>query len=197
MRSAGRDEERREYLVQCAIEVIAELGVKRASLSEIASRAAITKGAIFYHFTNRKELLDAVFTTVAGRGAGFIQERMAGASGPTARLRAYLEAFPAALLIAPNDIHAMIAVAAEHELGGDPALEEMALAPIEEILREGQRTGEFLDFPIRSMALAIRGTTETLPGYAARHPDLDLTAHGRALADLFERAVTGTVAHNG
>lgn len=173
------------------IEAIAELGVKRASLAEVARRASITKGAIFYHFTNREELLNAVFTTVASRGAGFIRERMDAAASPTAKLRAYVEAFPAAMLVAPNDIRAMIAVAAEQDLAGDATTQEMALAPIEEVLREGQRTGEFTDFPIRPVAMAIRAAVEAIPGQAELNPEMDLTAHGNGIADFFERGVTG------
>jgi AcrR family transcriptional regulator len=197
VRSKGQDDERREYLVQCMIEAIADLGPARASLAEVAHRAALTKGAILYHFTNREELLDAVFATVAGRGARFIGERVAAADTPTARLRAYVEAFPAALLEAPKDIQAMIAVAAERGLAGDLTIQEMALAPIEAILRDGQRTGEFVDFPIRPVAMAIRSATESLPGLAASNPELDLTAHGHAVADFFERGVTGTAGPRG
>ena len=58
------DVARRAQLVECAIDAIADVGYRKASLAEIARRAGITKGAIFYHFANREELIEAVFAHV-------------------------------------------------------------------------------------------------------------------------------------
>ena len=70
----------------------------------------------------------------------------------------------------------------------DVALQEAALAPLEEILRRGQKSGEFGEFSVRSMAMTLRATLEALPTYAIAYPGLDLDTHGRELVALFERA---------
>ncbi|WP_338106680.1 TetR/AcrR family transcriptional regulator [Psychrobacillus psychrodurans] len=49
---------RRNQIVECAIETIAEIGYAQASLGQIAKRAKISKGVISYHFANKEELLD-------------------------------------------------------------------------------------------------------------------------------------------
>lgn len=52
----GRDE-----VLSSALEVLRERGVARLTTREVASRAGVSEGSIFYHFRDRKGLLTAVF----------------------------------------------------------------------------------------------------------------------------------------
>jgi AcrR family transcriptional regulator len=189
------DVARRAQLIQCTIDAIAELGYQRASLAEIAKRAGITKGAIFYHFANREELIEAVFNHVITSGAEFLLPRVQAEPTPRGQLRAYVTAFVEALSVDPKAIRALYTIGQHHtddegrlRFLHDPALQEAAVAAFEDILRRGQESGEFGDFPIRSMALMMRATLEAIPTYASAYPDLDLTAYGQDLITLFERA---------
>ena len=56
-RTAQESEETRRALLRAAAEVFAEKGLHGARLDEIASRAAVTKGAIYSHFDGREDLL--------------------------------------------------------------------------------------------------------------------------------------------
>lgn len=47
-------------IVECAIEVIAELGFAQASIRKIADRVGIAMSTVLYHFGNRDNLVDAV-----------------------------------------------------------------------------------------------------------------------------------------
>lgn len=189
------DQARREQLVRCAIDAIAELGYHRASLAEIAKRAGITKGAIFYHFANRDELIRAVFTQVITAGSEYILPRVRAAETPRAELRAYVSAFVEALTVDPKAIQVLYSIGQNFtdEAGRspclhDPALQEAAIAPLADILRRGQEAGEFGEFTVRSMALMIRATLEAIPTFMTAYPDLDLAAYGQDLITLFERA---------
>lgn len=51
----------RESLLRAALEVFDRRGVARASLSEIAAEAGVTRGALYWHFKSREELFDALF----------------------------------------------------------------------------------------------------------------------------------------
>src|SRR3954468_23640466 len=55
---------RRDQLVASAIQLIAEQGHARASLSRIAKRAGVSKAAVLYHFKTKDDLLDAVLARV-------------------------------------------------------------------------------------------------------------------------------------
>lgn len=189
------DVARRAQLVRCTIDAIHELGYQRASLAEIAKRAGISKGAIFYHFANRDELIDAVFAEVVTAGGNYVLPRVRAATSPLGELRAYVTAFVEALDVDPKAIQVLYTLA-QHltDDQGRPrylhnrALQEAAVAPLEDILRRGQTAGEFARFPVRSMALMIRATLEALPTYRTAYPDLDLPAYGRDLLTQFERA---------
>lgn len=189
------DEARRAQLVQCTIDAIAEVGFQRASLAEIARRAGITKGAIFYHFANRDELIEAVFTEVITAGSGYILPRVHAATTPTEQLHAYVRAFVDGMRVDPRVITVLLAIG-QHltdekglpTLLNDTALQDAAIAPIEDILRRGQESGEFGEFSVRSMALVLRGTLEALPSQVIAYPDLDLDAHREELVAIVDRA---------
>lgn len=57
-RSEGRDG--RAALLEAALEVFAERGYRDASLEEIAARAGYSKGAIYFHFSGKEDLLFAL-----------------------------------------------------------------------------------------------------------------------------------------
>ena len=54
----------REGLLDAAELCFLELGVSRATLDQIGSRAGYTKGAVYWHFKNKYEVLEAVMDRV-------------------------------------------------------------------------------------------------------------------------------------
>jgi AcrR family transcriptional regulator len=189
------DVARRAQLVRCAIDAIAEVGYQRASLAEIARRAGITKGAIFYHFANREELIEAVFTEVLAAGTNFLLPRIQAAATPREQLRAYVSGFVDALGVDPKAIQVVYTIGQHFtdEQGRprflhDQALQEAALVTLVDILRRGQETGEFGEFDVRSMAMMMRATIEAIPTYVIAYPGLDLPGYGQDLITFFERA---------
>lgn len=156
----------------------------------------ITKGAIFYHFANRGELVEAVFAHVLTAGTELIMARIRAAETPRAQLRAYVGAFVDSLHINPRGIRVLYAIGnhitdeeGKPRLARDRNLQEAAIAGIVDILRRGQEAGEFGEFDARSMAMMIRATLEALPTYMIAYPDLDIDAYGADLTTFFERAL--------
>ncbi|MFL6144975.1 MAG: TetR/AcrR family transcriptional regulator [Labedaea sp.] len=184
--------------MRCAIDAIDAVGYHRASLAEIAKRAGITKGAIFYHFANRDELIEAVFTEVVTAGANFMLPRIQAAGTPREQLRAYVTAFVEALGVDPKAIRVLYLLGQHHtddqghpRFAHDAALQEAALAVYEDILRRGQECGDFGQFNIRSMAMMMRATLEAIPVYLIAYDTLDLHAYRDDLITFFERACAG------
>lgn len=56
--------ETRNRIVDAAEEVFHEKGVAHASLEEIAARAGVTRGAIYWHFADKAELFEAMMQRV-------------------------------------------------------------------------------------------------------------------------------------
>ena len=85
-RRTGRAEPSRKHLMTAAIDCFARLGYQGSSIDRIARDAGITKGAVYYHFRDKEELL---FAAVKDRIGSFSKEvlRDAAAQDPLTTLR--------------------------------------------------------------------------------------------------------------
>ncbi|MBN7770357.1 TetR family transcriptional regulator [Marinobacter daepoensis] len=64
----------RESILDAAESVFTDKGVARASLEEIARTAGVTRGAVYWHFRNKKDILDAMLNRVRGPLAEMLDE---------------------------------------------------------------------------------------------------------------------------
>src|SRR5580700_1535642 len=72
-------QKRRDQLVDCMIEVIAEAGFARASVAELARRAGVSKGVVTYHFAAKDDLIRAVIADVIASMAEYLEPRLLAA----------------------------------------------------------------------------------------------------------------------
>lgn len=54
-------QETRNHIIDAAIERFSEHGVSKTSLADIASSAGVTRGAIYWHFKNKTDLLNEIW----------------------------------------------------------------------------------------------------------------------------------------
>jgi hypothetical protein len=79
------------------------------------------------------------------------------------------------------------------ELGLSPEIaEKLAALDPAAILLAGQRDGEFGDFPVESVATAVRGAVTAVVEKILREPDFNARAYGEDLVQIFGRVVEGT-----
>ena len=71
---AERPEPSRKHLLAAAIDCFARFGYQGASIDRIARHAGVTKGALYYHFRDKEELL---YEAVSGRIGEFEQSVLA------------------------------------------------------------------------------------------------------------------------
>jgi len=57
--------ETRNRILDTAVAIFGEKGVSRTSLADIADATGVTRGAIYWHFKNKGDLLNAMFERVA------------------------------------------------------------------------------------------------------------------------------------
>ena len=184
---------RRKQIVECAIDVIAERGYARTSLAQIAQRAGISKGVISYHFAGKDELIEEIVTTIYTAGAHFMIPRIAAQPTAASQLRAYIQANVEFIGTHRKQMAALVDIMTsvrteEGKLRYDVTAEEPVLAALEELLRIGQREGDFRAFDTRVMAITIRRAIDALPPLLVANPDLDLDAYARELVTLFDLA---------
>lgn len=186
---------RKAQIIESAIATIAELGYGRASLAEIAKRAGISKSVISYYFASKDELILQVVDAVYAKGSAFMSELVQSQANATAALRMYVEMNVAFMKAYRHDVLALveIVVGFRDESGAPrfkPSDGEGVVMPLAELLRWGQRDGEFREFSPMVMAFAIRAAIDELPTRLSLHSDADLDETAAELAALFHLATT-------
>src|SRR3954468_22239643 len=104
----------REALIDAALALFTERGYAAVATEEIVSRAKVTRGALYHHFEDKRDLFRAVFERVEGDLMERIGKTMGGADGPwelmLAGMRSFLDACeePAVKQISLTDAPAVL-----------------------------------------------------------------------------------------
>ena len=104
----------REALIGAALELFTERGYTGVGTEEIVARAKVTRGALYHHFTDKRDLFRAVFERVEADLMERIGATMEGASDPyeliVSGMRAFLDACeePAVKQISLTDAPAVL-----------------------------------------------------------------------------------------
>ena len=61
------DPEKRDHIIRSAIEVFGQQGLEQTTLQDVASRAGVAKGLLYYYFEDRDDLLATLFEFVQAR----------------------------------------------------------------------------------------------------------------------------------
>jgi len=81
-RTKSESEETRQRIMDAAETVFVEIGVSRASMEKIAAEAGVTRGAIYWHFANKQELLGAIIRRVHGIHDAVVARAFEGGAEP-------------------------------------------------------------------------------------------------------------------
>jgi TetR/AcrR family transcriptional regulator, fatty acid metabolism regulator protein len=188
-------QKRRDQLVDCMIDAIAETGFARASVGEVARRAGVSKGVVTYHFAAKDDLIRAVIADVIGSMAEYLEPRLIAAEPdrfPERFIAAYVSAWAGYYRSHTRQVLALVRIFNARDESGrpDPAFRTRAgeVAAIERVLRLGQDLGRFGSFDPRVMASVIKVAVEDLLNQFINDPDLDVEGYAAQLASLFERA---------
>jgi AcrR family transcriptional regulator len=185
---------RRAQIVQCAADVIAETGYTRATMAEIARQAGVAKSVISYHFADKNELMQELIRTAVATFTEFIEPRLAAQTSAAGKIGAYL-AGSADYTTAHRSLHLAVLEIGFNALGPDglPLVRSMPLEThkpaLEQILRDGQLSGELRDFDVQVMAGLVRSSvTHTIVLAQRANPGLDVHAYARELTTTFDLA---------
>lgn len=169
----------------------------RASLARIAAAAGISKGVISYHFADKDELIQQVVAEVLKAFDSYMRPRITAECGSAAQmLRAYISSNVAFMGAHRKHVIVLLEVltnARRHDGKPifDPEKYESGLRELEQILRDGQKAGEFRPFSTRVMAVSVRQAIDAIAPQMIANPKLDLEGYSRELTRLFELATRG------
>ncbi|SDG92853.1 DNA-binding transcriptional regulator, AcrR family [Nonomuraea jiangxiensis] len=187
------EEARRAQIITCAIEVLADRGYPHTTLARIAKQAKISTGVISYHFGGKQQLIEAVVAEVAKLATDLMLPRILAQPTATEGLRAYIESNLEFMRLHRKPLLALVEIITHvpgEEGGPGPysAQSEVAITDLEKLLEWGRLAGEFRDFDQRSMAIAIRGAIDAVPGRLLHDPNFDLDLLARELVTIFALA---------
>lgn len=187
---------RRDQLVECTIDAIVEVGYSRASVAEVARRAAVSKGVVTYHFPAKDDLIQAVIADVVAEMRQYMEPLLRAANPleyPERFIAPYLSAWTGYIKTHGRDVLALVRIfdAYPHESGRlnptfDARTEEITL--VAGILRRGQQSGRLRGFDPHIMARVMKAALDDLLRNYAANPELDLEACGAELVAIFEAA---------
>ncbi|MDP2712188.1 MAG: TetR/AcrR family transcriptional regulator [Solirubrobacteraceae bacterium] len=188
------EQARRAQIVEAAAETVAEVGYARASLARIADRAGVSKSVISYHFAGGKdELLMQMVSTFFEDTWAHMSERIDAQTTAAGRIRAWVGSQMTYFSAHRTRFLAMVAIVDGHRLpdGSRPFADGMQqeLDAVTEILREGQRDGEFRAFDASGFATIIIRATEGVLGRWAEDEETDLDAQTTVLLDFIDHAI--------
>jgi TetR/AcrR family fatty acid metabolism transcriptional regulator len=190
---------RREQLVDCAIDAVAELGFQGTSVAEVAQRAGVSKGVVTYHFAAKDDLIFAVVARIFDSITEALESRLGGTS-PETFVADYINAW---LEYYRTQTRYMLAISeiwgnfrderGNRHFGPQAAAGELEV--VRRVLEYGQEQGILGSFDARVMAVSIKAALDALLTQLAADPELDMAAYGAELVTLFERATRPDTAH--
>lgn len=188
------EQQRRTQIIESAVEVLANEGFAKASLARIATHAGTSKGVLTYHFADKQELIEAVFSRVIERWWEAIRPHVESAPTASTRIEAYIRRQILYIADHPADLIAIGEIGRNHR-PDDGTFQFLKQAEAEEnellagMIREGQESGEFRQCSAETTATAISGSIEGLLRLWAVNRTRDLIRDADELVELFARAL--------
>ncbi|MGX7823775.1 TetR/AcrR family transcriptional regulator [Actinokineospora sp. 24-640] len=179
--------DRRAQIAQTAIDIIGEHGFAQCTFKRITEEAGLSSTRLVsYHFQDKNELLMTLLTVTIGRADELMNDRLAGTADRVEMLRAYIESQVDLLRLHPTYARAIV------EIGRNvpdfaAVLRDFRLGRLERQLAQGKAEGAFGDIDVTVTAQSIRSAVDGAVERAAE--GLDMGSYGRAVADLFVKAV--------
>lgn len=175
-------------ILAAAIDEFSKKGYEGASMDAIASRAGVSKGGLYYHFSNKEHLLMEVNNKLNEPVLEMMENAMAGAD-PKASLRTYMVEYLRYWISRPKELGFLF-------LSMSKSLESPVLSDYYRQSVEGSvaffvhmidKVKGDCGSHAESEAIAIMGALDGMVSYAVVHPELQV----EDLAETVIRAVEG------
>jgi AcrR family transcriptional regulator len=187
-------EERRQQILEAAFEVFSQKGFSAATVSDVAARAGVSQGTIYWYFDSKDELLSQAllsFFDDVGQGAMQALEQCTTASAKLRALGEALVGFAAStrgLLTLFLEFWASGALRQEVGpiwIGLLVEYKDLVVG----IIDEGVRNGEFRPVEAEPLVWALIAAYDGLGAYDVFLPDLDLAQISHAFIETLLRGL--------
>jgi AcrR family transcriptional regulator len=184
--------ERKQQLIDAAIELFSERGYHSTRVRDICDRAGVAKGLFYWYFPTKLDLFGEIVRTMRQRLRRAQAEAMDAHDSPLARIR---QGTVASVLFMAE--HAAYFALVEVERG-DRAIAEtlregrdVYLGDVTSLVREAQRDGQVPDCDAGLLALGVLGAVSSYSNaWRAGRIELDPPALAEFVADWVVRALS-------
>ncbi len=154
-----RNQDTRKTIIDAAVEVFAQKGYEKATVDEIAARAQVAKGTVFYSFKSKEDIFFAIIEYGTRTFTEFVQSRSSQGANANERLdMAYQAAFE---FFEQYNSFCTVLVSElwriQSKWNYEPTdLLDAYKRQMEDIFEEGQQLGEFRDdFSAEDLGLIV------------------------------------------
>jgi AcrR family transcriptional regulator len=186
---------RQDQIVDAAMALMSDRGVRGLSMAAIARRVGFAPSAIYRHFPGKDALLDAVLERIRERVHGAIAASRADTDDPVEALRGLLDR--QMRLLRQNRGLQRVLFADDYHVGHPERRQRLLglfagyLDGVADIIREGQRRRRIRrDVNARSLAVLFLGLVQPASVlWVLSDGRFDVTAQARAAWPIFEQSL--------
>jgi len=172
-------EERREQIVQAALACFTRQGYVNTTVDDIAHESGLSKGAIYWYFESKDDLLKAAMNAIMARVAEKSMDAIMASETPSERLRVGARC----IVDVCREIEGYFGLIIEFWTQSENREEATAVWAemitqyrqlVKGILDEGVRTGAFKPLDTDALAWMIMAAYDGLAAYHMMMPDIDM-----------------------
>lgn len=166
------ENERRAQILRAARAIFIERGYLAARVEDVAKRANLSKGAVYFYFDSKREIFDALVEEEHAITISFLQEAERDLRPAQVKLldlgRKYLDYF-AGLKTPPRFFLLMseMAIRDEDIRGKVNAIHQRFVARIAEVVKQGVEEGVFAPYDPLAVGLMLKALIDGLAGQSA------------------------------
>jgi len=181
-------QERRQQILEAALAVFGQKGFHAANVSDVAARAGVSQGTIYWYFDSKEELLTAALLSYFADFEKDMWSQLQAQDSAAATLRilvGQMEAFA-------SDATGLFPLFMEYWASSQQRAESAQLWSglltefkdvIAGVIQEGVDAGEFRPVDAENLAWSMMAAYDGLAAYTLLLPDLDLAAASQAFID--------------
>ena len=158
-------EERKNEILDAALEVFSEYGLQEASVDDVVERAGLSKGTLYWYFKSKDRLIGALMRRFFAQELGKIRELQNGRGSVRERLLRYSRDVESVVKRMPRALTLEFYAVAVRQKAVRKFLGELYVRYCGELgglIQEGIERGEFVKVDTNQIAAAITGLCEGL-----------------------------------
>lgn len=192
------EEARRKQILEIAIQEIEERGYRNTTIQDIARKANISKGVIYYHFNTREELLSEIWSVLLEELFEYRKKRVERQKTAQEMLQAYVNANFEFIKVNFNKFIALFSMGIDLNPSDNRTfpwsmdINKRCFGYLSGILELGQQNKEFGPFPVARVAPIIQGALDGLILQWVATPNLvDFNGCRKVLMEIIEQYTIG------